>query len=142
MNTYESKQKQLLRSQIDVYNIMTDMRRLQPIIEALPEEQKNKINLQDIQFSQDSVSFKVQTLGNVFLRIVDKDEPKTIKFGADNFPVHFNFWIQFVGVADTDTRMKLTLKADIPLMLKPMIGNKLSDGIERMADMIAMALNR
>jgi hypothetical protein len=38
--------------------------------------------------------------------------------------------------------MKLTLKADIPFMLKPMIGNKLDDGIERMADMIAMIVNR
>ena len=65
-----------------------------------------------------------------------------LKFGADNFPIQFNFWIQFVGVAEYDTRMKLTLKADIPLMLRPMIGNKLDDGIERMADMIAMIVNR
>ena len=65
-----------------------------------------------------------------------------LKFGADNFPIQFNFWIQLVGVAEYDTRMKLTLKADIPFMLKPMIGNKLDDGIERMADMIAMIVNR
>jgi hypothetical protein len=81
-------------------------------------------------------------LGEVVLRIVDYETPKMLKFGADNFPIQFNFWIQLVGVADYDTRMKLTLKADIPVMLKPMIGNKLDEGIERMADMIAMIVNR
>lgn len=140
MKTYESKQKQIFRSQIDVYEMLGDLKRLEQYAAALPEEHKNK--LKDLTFTHDSISFSVQPIGQVILRIVDREAPKMIKFGADNFPVPFNLWIQFVGVTDRDTRMKLTLKADIPLMLRPMVGNKLEDGIERMADMIAMVLNR
>ena len=140
MNTYESKQKQLFKPQAEVYKMMSDLTQLEKYAAALPEEHKEKIK--DIAFTEDSVSFKVDMLGEVVVRIVDREEPKMLKFGADNFPIQFNFWIQLVGVAEYDTRMKLTLKADIPFMLKPMIGNKLDEGIERMADMIAMMVNR
>ncbi len=140
MKTYESKQKQLLKPQAEIYEMMSDLRKLEPFISNLPEEHREKVK--DIEFEQDSVSFRVDMLGLVVLRIVDQEYPKMLKFGADNFPINFNFWIQLVGVSECDTRMKLTLKADIPLMLRPMVGNKLDDGIERVADTIAMAINR
>jgi hypothetical protein len=140
MNTYESKQKQLFKPQAEIYAMLSDLTQLEKYAAALPAEHKDKIK--DLSFTPDSVSFTIDPIGQVILRIVDYETPKMLKFGADNFPIQFNFWIQLVGVADYDTRMKLTLKADIPFMLKPMIGNKLDDGIERMADMIAMIVNR
>lgn len=140
MNTYESKQKQLLKSQEQVFDMLADMRKLKKYADALPEEHKSKVK--DLEFEQDTISFSVQPVGRVVLRIVDREVPKMLKFGADNFPITFNFWIQLVGVSEYDTRMKLTLKADIPFMLKPMIGNKLDMGIEQMADMIATIVNR
>ena len=97
MNTYESKQKQLFKPQAEVYKMMSDLTQLEKYAAALPEEHKEKIK--DIAFTEDSVSFKVDMLGEVVVRIVDREEPKMLKFGADNFPIQFNFWIQFVGVA-------------------------------------------
>lgn len=139
MKTYESRQKQLFRSQTDVYAMLSDLRHLERYWAAVPEEHKSKV--QDLVIEQDSISFSVSPVGKVVLRMVDKEVPKMLKFGADNFPIQFNFWIQLVGVSDVDTRMKLTLKADIPLMLRPMVGNKLDDGIERVAEMMAQAIN-
>ena len=34
--------------------------------------------------------------------------------------------------------MKLTIDADIPFMLKAMVGSKLKDGVEKIADALAM----
>ena len=34
--------------------------------------------------------------------------------------------------------MRVTVKADIPLFLKPMLGNKLQDGVDKIADALAM----
>ncbi|MGM9805716.1 MAG: SRPBCC family protein [Candidatus Aphodosoma sp.] len=139
MNTYESRQKQLFRSQDDVYAVLSDLRHLERYWTAVPEQHKSKV--QDLKIEQDAISFSVSPVGKVVLRLVDSEAPKMLKFGADNFPIQFNFWIQLVGVSDSDTRMKLTLKADIPLMLRPMVGSKLDDGIERVADMMAQAIN-
>lgn len=139
MKTYESTQKQLLRNQNEVYNTLSNLTNLNHYIKSIPEEHLKKI--ENLQVSSETISFNISPIGNVTLRIVNKEEPKMIKFGAENFPIQFNFWIQLVGVAENDTRMKLTLKVDIPIMLRPMIGNKLDNGIEQIAEAIRMALN-
>ena len=40
-------------------------------------------------------------------------------------------------VAPGDTRIKLTLKADIPMMFKMMIGSKLQTGLDQASEMMA-----
>ena len=40
-------------------------------------------------------------------------------------------------VTDTTSKMKVTVKADIPMFLKPMIGSKLQDGVDKIADALA-----
>lgn len=139
MKTYESSQKQLFRSQEEVYGLLSDLRHLESYLAAVPEEHRAKLD--DLRLEEDAVSFSVSPIGRVVLKVVDREIPKMLKFGAENFPIEFNFWIQLVGVSEGDTRMKLTLKTDIPMMLRPMIGNKLDEGIERVADAIAMAVN-
>ncbi len=138
MNTYESKQKRIRKEQHQIYQKLSDLRNVEKYAAALPEDMKEKV--QDLQFDQDSISCKVPMAGTLTMRIIDREEPKTIKFGLEGVPMQANMWIQLVGVAEDDTRMKLTVKADIPLMLRPMIGNKLEEGVEKLAEMIAMSM--
>ena len=51
--------------------------------------------------------------------------------------MEMNFWIQMKEVAPMDTRIKLTLKADIPMMFKMMLDKKIQQGIDQAAAMIA-----
>ena len=48
-----------------------------------------------------------------------------------------NFWIQLKEVSPADTRIKLTVKADIPMMFKFMVDKKLKTGLDQAADMLA-----
>ena len=48
-----------------------------------------------------------------------------------------NFWIQLKEVTPNDTRIKLTLKADLPMMFKMMLDKKLQNGIDQAAEMLA-----
>lgn len=139
MTEYKSKQKQILRPVEEVYARVADLKALEDKFRAVPRQGMPEIK--DLAFTPDTISFRVDPVGEVVLRIVDREAPKTIKFGADNFPIQFNLWIQFKAVAEADTRMLITLKADIPLMLRPMIGNKLETGIEQFADRLAEMLS-
>ena len=47
-----------------------------------------------------------------------------------------NFWIQLKEVAPNDTRVKLTVKADIPIFFRMMIEKKLQQGIDDAAVML------
>ena len=94
--------------------------------------------VQEMEIEAESVRMKVDGLGQkITIRIVDKTENEVIKYGAEGIPMEMNFWIQMKEVAPMDTRIKLTLKADIPMMFKMMLDKKIQQGIDQAAAMIA-----
>ena len=139
MNTYESKQKQLFVSQIEAYNKLSDLKNIEPYVSAIKQQFQDKI--QDISIDSNYISLSVENI-NVVFKIIDREEYKTIKFAVDNIPLSANMWIQLKEISEMETRMKLTIKADIPFFLKPMVGDKLEKGIDEIANAIALAINK
>lgn len=139
MNTYESKQKQLFVSQIEAYNKLSDLKNIEPYVSSIKQQFQDKI--QDISIDSNYISLSVENI-NVVFKIIDREEYKTIKFAVDNIPLSANMWIQLKEISEMETRMKLTIKADIPFFLKPMVGDKLEKGIDEIANAIALAINK
>lgn len=139
MNTYESKQKQLFVSQIEAYNKLSDLKNIEPYVSAIKQQFQDKI--QDISIDSNYISLSVENI-NVVFKIIDREEYKTIKFAVDNIPLSANMWIQLKEISGMETRMKLTIKADIPFFLKPMVGDKLEKGVDEIANAIALAINK
>lgn len=139
MNTYESKQKQLFVSQIEAYNKLSDLKNIEPYVSVIKQQFQDKI--QDISIDSNYISLSVENI-NVVFKIIDREEYKTIKFAVDNIPLSANMWIQLKEISEMETRMKLTIKADIPFFLKPMVGDKLEKGIDEIANAIALAINK
>ena len=94
--------------------------------------------VQDFFFDKDSVSVNVSPVGEIKLRIINREEPKCVKFETAQSPLPFNLWIQVLPVTETTSKMKVTVDADIPFMLKGMVSGPLKDGIEKIADALAM----
>ena len=133
MSKYESGVKQIPHPQTAVYNTLSDLNNIERIKDRIPADQ-----VKDLAFDRDSVSVNVAPVGSIKLRIVDRDEPKCIKFETENSPVPFNLWVQLLPVTEATCKMRVTVKADIPMFLKPMIGSKLQDGVDKIADALAM----
>lgn len=133
MSKYESGVKQIPHTQAAVYQTLSDLSNIDKVKDRIPADK-----VQDLTFDSDTVSVSVPPVGKVTLRIIDREEPKCIKFEAENSPVPFNLWVQLLPVTDSSCKMRVTVKADIPMFLKPMIGNKLQEGVDRIADVLAM----
>ena len=68
--------------------------------------------------SEDNCKFSISGIGEVGLKILEKEPYKVIKYAGDNLAkVDFNLWIQLKQVEDMDTRVKITFKADLNPML-------------------------
>jgi hypothetical protein len=79
----------------------------------------------------------VEGLGQkIAIVILEKEEYKTIKFGAENMPIPFNIWIQLKQVAELDTRIRITIKTDMPAMFKMMFDKKMQQGLDQAVDML------
>jgi hypothetical protein len=109
------------------------MQSLERVKDLIPKDK-----IQEMEIEPDRVRLKVDGLAQkITIAIVDRIENDTIKFGAEGIPMDANFWIQLKEVTPTDTRIKLTVKADIPFMFKFMVEKKLQQGLDQAADMLA-----
>lgn len=130
---YESKIHSAAASAEQIYKVLSNLNNLNRVKDLIPKDK-----VQELEISEDCVRMKVDGLGQkIAISIVDKIENATIKFGAENIPMEMNFWIQLKEVTPNDTRIKLTLKADLPMMFKMMLDKKLQNGIDQAAEMLA-----
>ena len=132
MTKFESSVKQVPYPVQDVYRNLSDLSNLERVRDRIPEDK-----LQDFQFDSDSVQVSVAPVGTIKLRIIEREENKCVKFETEQSPLPFNLWIQVLPVSETESKMKVTVKADIPFMLKGMVAGPLQDGVEKIADALA-----
>jgi carbon monoxide dehydrogenase subunit G len=130
---YESKITSAPCSAAQIYRVMSNLQNLERVRDMIPKDK-----IQEMEIEPDRVRMKVDGLGQrITIAIVDRIENDTIKFGAEGIPMEANFWIQLKEVSPVDTRIKLTVKADIPFMFKMMLDKKLQQGLDQAADMLA-----
>lgn len=130
---YESKISSAPCSAQQIYRVLSNLENLERVRDMIPKDK-----IQEMEIEPDRVRMKVDGLAQkITIAIVDRIENDTVKFGAEGIPMDANFWIQLKELAPNDTRIKLTVKADIPMMFKMMIGKKLQDGLDQAADMLA-----
>ncbi|EFL46417.1 hypothetical protein HMPREF9296_0899 [Prevotella disiens FB035-09AN] len=106
MSKFESSIKQIPYPQQSVYNMLSDLTNIERVKNKVPEDK-----LKDMTFDKDSIAISVAPVGQVSMRIIEREEPKTIKFASDNSPMLFNFWIQILPVSETESKLKLTIDA-------------------------------
>ena len=144
--TFESSIKQIFHKQESVYNTLSDLNNLQrlkdkfeQVKDQIPEDKKEQLDkIKDLTFDSDSISISAPMVGEIKMRIIDREAPKTIKFETENSPVPYNFWIQLLPTSETACKMKLTIKADLNPFIKGMVKKPLEEGIEKIADALAM----
>ena len=130
---YESKITSAACPAQQIYRVLSNMESLEKVKDLIPKDK-----IQEMEIEPDRVRLKVDGLAQkITIAIVDRIENDTIKFGAEGIPMDANFWIQLKEVSPTDTRIKLTVKADIPFMFKFMVEKKLQQGLDQAADMLA-----
>lgn len=130
---YESKITSAPCSASQIYRVLSNLENLERVRQFIPQDK-----VQEMVISADRVRMKVDGLAQkITIAIVDRIENDTVKFGAEGIPMDANFWIQLKEVSPTDTRIKLTVKADIPFMFKMMVDKKLQQGLDQAADMLA-----
>lgn len=130
MTTFESDIKKSTYSSETIFNFLADFDHFGDLIP------KDKIT--NWQSNGDSCRFTIDPVGEVGLRIVEKEEFKTIKYTAEGkTPFNFFLWIQLKEVAVDDTRIKLTIKADMNPMIKMVASKPINKFLEVLSDAIA-----
>ena len=129
---YESKIGQIAANDVAVFRVLSNLENINRFRDVIPQDK-----IKDMEVSSDRIRFKVDGLGQkIAIAIVEKEEYKLIKFGAESLPIPLNMWIQLKQVADMDTRIRITIKTDMPAMFKMMFDKKMQQGLDQAIDML------
>lgn len=155
MTKFESSIKQIHSPQAAVYKKLSDLNNLKPIQERaanpdfvdqiratgqVPEDKLKMVQeaLLRLEFNTDSVTYPGSPVGDVTLRIIERDEPKCVKFEVQGAPIQGNLWIQVLPTSTYESKLKCTIGAELNFLMKQMAKKPLQDGVEKLADMLAM----
>lgn len=133
MSKFESSIKQIPYSQKAVYDSISNLENLERVRDRVPEDK-----VKDFRFDHDSVSVNVPPIGELRLRIINREEPKCVKFETEQSPIPFYLWIQVLPVTETTCKMKVTVEAELNMFIRGMVSGPLQDGVEKIADALAM----
>jgi hypothetical protein len=132
MEKFESSVKPIPYPVEDVYRNISDLNNLERVRDRVPADKLNSFA-----FDHDTVSVNVAPVGELKLRICDREAPKCVKFETVQSPVPFNIWIQVLPVDEQNSKMKVTVKAELNPFIKGMLEGPLQDGVEKIADALA-----
>ena len=141
MVQFESSVKHVPYTQERVYTKLADLNNLASVrerLDAIKAQAGGKV--EDLSFDQDSLTLKVQGI-NLTLRIIEREPMKCIKFEGDKTPIPLNVWIQILPVSDAEAKMKVTIRAEVAevnAFMKAMVSKPLQEGVEKLADMLAL----
>ena len=133
MSQYESSVKCIPYSQERVYAKLEDLNNIEGIKDRLPQDK-----IKDLAYSRDEASVNVPPLGNVTLRVIDREEPKCIKLEVAGSPIPVLIWIQIIPNGEESSKMRVVAKAEINFMLRSMVEKPLKEGLEKIAEALSL----
>ncbi|MBR6649108.1 MAG: SRPBCC family protein [Bacteroidaceae bacterium] len=133
MSQYESSVKCIPFPQERVYAKLEDLNNLEALKDKLPQDK-----ISEFAYDHDQVTIEVAPIGKVTIKIIEREAPKCIKFEAVGSPIPMNMWIQIIPNGDEASKLRVVAKADINFMLRGMIEKPLKEGLEKIADTLAM----
>ena len=134
MTKFESTVRVIYFAQEDVYSTLSDTEKMGSFGEMLPASSGASVS-----FGCDTMTVSAGMMGSVTLRIVEREEPKCIKFVSEQSPVPFSFWIQLLPMTPASCKMRLTVQAELNPFIKSMVQKPLQEAVEKIADVLQAA---
>ena len=133
MTEFTSESKTIASNRQVIYDALSNMENLAKVKDRISYDK-----FQDFTFDRDSCSFSLSPLGQLRMVIVDREAPACVKLAVERAPVDVNLSIRLIPENDNETQMQLYVEADLNPFLKPMISKPLQEGINQIADMLAV----
>lgn len=132
MTEFVSDVKTILFNDAVVYRVLSDPRKLELVKERIPEDK-----IKDFTFDEESISFRVDPIGEVRFLMVERELNKLVKFKSEKLPFDVFLWIQLVSKAEKDTRLRMTLQADLNPFIKGMVEKQMKETVDKISDALS-----
>ena len=153
LQKFESDVQPLHRSQPQAYYMLSDLSHLsvlqarltdpqvqERLADQLPADRLGQVVdlLQKAVFEPDSISLPTP-VGNIVMRVVEREEPKLVKLESEGNPIALTLWIQIAGCDEFTSKMRVTIGADVNIFMKGLVAKPLQQAADGIAQALAAA---
>lgn len=136
MDTYTSQPHTVNASAEQVFARLSRPSAFNDRIEALPAEVREK--LRDVHFGDDHISFNVAPVGEMKLLVSQRVSPSLIVLRPESSPIEVSIAVHIAAKGDNEADITAELQADLNFFLRQMVGDRLNDAADKLAQMLAM----
>lgn len=150
LSKFESEVKIIPQAQTILYSRFADLNNFASIKDAMSNpdvqqrlsEQVPADKLEEVKKYAEGLSFETDAihisspLGQITLRVVERDEPKCIKFASEGSPVQLYVWIQLLPHGDYESKLRVTVGAEVNFFMKGMVAKPLQQAADGLANML------
>lgn len=122
-----------------VYNYLANFNNLgsffnQNLLSQISQQIPNG-SIDEFKSDSDSCQFNISSVGTAGFRIIERETPKMIKItGEGKIPFELFLWIQILPTTAYQCKLRLTLHANLNMMMKMVAGKKMKEGINKLAE--------
>ena len=91
---------------------------------------------QGLSFEADAIHI-ASPMGNITLRVVEREAPKCIKFASEGSPVQLYVWIQLLPHGAYESKLRVTVGAEVNFFMKGMVAKPLQQAADGLANMLS-----
>ena len=132
MTEFVSDVKTISHSDANVYRVLSDLSKLELVKDQIPADK-----IKDFSFDADSVSFRIDPVGNVKFNVIEREPNKLVKFKSENLPFEVFLWLQLASKDENDTKMRLTVRADLNPFIKPMVSKSMKEAVDKISEALS-----
>ena len=103
-------------------------------MDRIPDEARE--HLDNLKFEDDGISIN-SPMGAVKLSVSESVEPNLVKYVAESSPVPFGLTINLEAIDEEHTNAIAEINIELPMMVRAMVGGKLSEGAKKMGEVLA-----
>ncbi|MCM1309609.1 MAG: hypothetical protein NC301_01105 [Bacteroides sp.] len=117
-----------------LYQRMSDLSDIRGRVASLPDDLKAKLGT--VNFPDDeTLAFSAPGVGEMKFRIVERMPYEAVRFMCDTGMMPIHVIINLAEADEAHTNVSATIEAEIPAMLRPLIGGKLQEAADKFGEM-------
>ena len=128
MTQFDSDIKKINATSEIVFNKLTNLENLSQLEGSMPHEK-----LKILKITENTCLFEVEMIGEIGIKIANKEPHHLILFESQQSPLAFNLSI-YLTEQNEHTELQIQLKADLPMMVKMMVSEPINKFVNILAD--------
>lgn len=129
MIEFSSDVKTINHTDRDIFRVLSDLRNLDLVKEYIPEDK-----IKDFVFDKDSVSFRVDAIGNVTFHVVDRQPDSLIRFKSVKLPFDVFLEIQLQLKSEDETEMTMMVMSDLNPFMRGIVEKPIREAVDKISD--------